>query len=170
MDRIGDTGKKSRLEIGLAGIGLRPTRQRTVVYEVLEAHPDHPTAEIIFARSRAKMPTISLATVYNCLETLVDCGLVRAVHHDRLPTRYCSNAFEHAHFHDKGSDCVTDVALTAEALQYIRSLAPQDYAVESVELNFIGRRKSAGNHPTELTVNTDRQFTFNQDEPGNTQS
>jgi len=169
MVDIGDIGAKSRLEIGLAGIGLRPTRQRTLVFEVLESHPDHPTAELIFARAREKMPTISLATVYNCLETLVDCALVRAVHHDRQPTRFCSNSCEHAHFHDKGAHSVFDVALAPEAMQYIRSLAPQDYVVDSVELNFIGRRKVVEGNQTELTADMNTQLTFNQDEPGNTQ-
>ena len=170
MDKIDENGKKSRLEIGLAGIGMRSTRQRTLVYDVLESNPDHPTAELIFARARECMPTISLATVYNCLESLVDCGLVRAVHHDRQPTRFCSNAVDHAHFHDKSANSVFDVALTQQAMQYIRSLAPQDYAVESVELNFIGRRKVVGGKPAELTADMDTQITFNQDELGNTQS
>ena len=163
MDTIDNGGKKSRPESGLAGTGVRPTRQRSLVYEVVKAKTDHPTAETIFARAREKMPTISLATVYNCLETLVDCGLVRAVHRDRLPTRYCANACEHAHFHDR-SGAVTDVALPAEALKYLRSLVPQGYVAESVELNFIGRRKDAdgaafGGENTNLS---------NPDEPRNT--
>ena len=33
------------------------------------------------------MPTISMATVYNCLETLVTCGLVKQVNIEREPTR-----------------------------------------------------------------------------------
>ncbi len=44
------------------------------------------------------MPSISLATVYNCLETLVDCGLARQVNVEREATRYCANLQEHGHF------------------------------------------------------------------------
>ena len=83
-----------RLERG----GLRFTPQRLHVYEVLLQRRDHPTAEEVFIRAKKGMPDISLATVYNCLDTLVQCGLVRLVNLDRAPTRYCSNMSEHHHF------------------------------------------------------------------------
>ena len=34
------------------------------------------------------MPEISMATVYNCLDALVKCGLVRQVNLDRGATRF----------------------------------------------------------------------------------
>src|SRR3954468_4347237 len=80
----------------LADSGLRATPQREIVYSVLLAKRDHPTADEVFVRVKAEMPTISLATVYNCLETLVHCDLVRAVNFERGPTRYCPNLHPHA--------------------------------------------------------------------------
>ncbi len=85
------------------------TEQRRVVYETLMAQADHPTAVEIFMRAKPKMPTISLATVYNCLETLVDCRLIRHVHHDRESARYCANLAEHAHLYCYGCGSVTDL-------------------------------------------------------------
>jgi Fur family peroxide stress response transcriptional regulator len=111
------------------------------VFDVLVSSVDHPTAEEVFARTRSEMDSISLATVYNCLETLVDCGLVQAVHNGRQPTRYCGNVCLHAHFHDLDTGCVTDVALAPEAVQYLRALVPQSSKVEGMELNFTGRQK-----------------------------
>ena len=55
------------------------------------------------------MSTISLATVYNCLETMVDHGLVKAVHVDREPTRFCANLKEHGHFHCAGCGQISDI-------------------------------------------------------------
>ncbi|NBX60826.1 MAG: transcriptional repressor, partial [Opitutaceae bacterium] len=81
--------------------GLRPTAQREVVFKVILEKRDHPTADEIFARVKSQMPTISLATVYNCLETLVQCQLIRQVNLERAPTRYCPNLHQHAHFHDE---------------------------------------------------------------------
>ena len=40
-----------------------------------------------------------MATVYNCLDTLVKCGLVRQVNIERGASRYCSNMREHHHFY-----------------------------------------------------------------------
>ena len=71
----------------LADSGLRSTPQREVVYRVLIGKRDHPTADEVFARVKSELPTISLATVYNCLETLVQCDMVRAVNVERGPTR-----------------------------------------------------------------------------------
>ena len=46
----------------LTDSGLRSTPQREVVYQVILAKRDHPTAEEVFDRVKAQMPTISLAT------------------------------------------------------------------------------------------------------------
>ena len=45
--------------------GLRLTPQRRQVFEVLMDKRDHPTATEVFIRAQKKMPSISLATVYN---------------------------------------------------------------------------------------------------------
>ena len=75
----------------LAHSGLRVTPQRQKVHEVLMDKMDHPTADMVFMRAKSKMPEISMATVYNCLDALVQCGMVRQVTLDRGATRYCPN-------------------------------------------------------------------------------
>jgi Fe2+ or Zn2+ uptake regulation protein len=91
------------------GGGHRLTPQRREVYDVILEKKDHPTATEIFLRAKDRMPHISLATVYNCLETLTQAGLVRQVHLDRAPSRYCPNLQEHAHFHCTTCGGVEDV-------------------------------------------------------------
>jgi Fur family transcriptional regulator, peroxide stress response regulator len=59
--------------------GMRFTPQREQVYHVLLGERDHPTAEQVFMRSKKSMPEISMATVYNCLDFLVKCNLVKQV-------------------------------------------------------------------------------------------
>src|SRR5476649_181970 len=107
------TPAKRALGTALAQTKQRSTRQREHVFAVLLDKRDHPTADEVFARARAAMPAISLATVYNCLETLVGCGLVRQVHVEREPSRYCPNLHEHAHFHDQRTGRVLDIAVPA---------------------------------------------------------
>jgi Fur family peroxide stress response transcriptional regulator len=89
--------------------GLRLTPQRRQVYKVLMDKRDHPTATEVFIRAQKKMPSISLATVYNCLETMVGSGLVKAVHVDREPTRFCANLQEHGHFHCTECGHISDI-------------------------------------------------------------
>lgn len=125
----------------LANSGLRSTTQREVVYNVLMAKRDHPTAEEVFARVRAELPTISLATVYNCLEALMQCEAVRAVNFERGPTRYCPNLAPHAHFHDEVSRETYDIDLPAELLEKVKSILPAGYEAASVEIIFRGSAK-----------------------------
>jgi Fur family peroxide stress response transcriptional regulator len=125
-----------------AGSGLRNTPQREVVYSVLVGKRDHPTADEVFARVKADMPTISLATVYNCLEALVQCNLVRQVNFERGPTRYCPNLHPHAHFHDEATGSTYDIDLPPGLLEQLRNQLPSGYRASDVEITFRGRAAS----------------------------
>ena len=126
------------LNQALEKLGLRSTRQREVVYSVVAEAKDHPTADEIFVRSRQEMPTISLATVYNCLETLLECALIRQVNFVRESTRYEPNLKPHAHFYCDKTGQVMDVQLPEDLYASLTSLVPQTASVSSVELNFRG--------------------------------
>jgi Fur family peroxide stress response transcriptional regulator len=89
--------------------GLRMTKQRREVYSALLDIRDHPTANDVFRRVQDRMPTISLATVYNCLDALVEHGLVNQVNFDREPSRFCVNLNPHVHFHDEETGVIHDI-------------------------------------------------------------
>lgn len=128
----------------LSRSGLRSTPQREVVYNVLLEKRDHPTADEVYARVRTHLPTISLATVYNCLEVLVQCSVVRTVNFERGPTRYCPNLEPHAHFIDEASGDALDVQLPAELLEKVKSVLPEGYHAGSVEIIFRGTAPVSG--------------------------
>ena len=90
---------------------LRMTRQRKIVIDILLESEDHPTAAQIYERSRKVMPGISLATIYNSLEALVDAKLVNHLHPDNGPGRDCPNVVPHIHQMDDESQRVIDVQL-----------------------------------------------------------
>src|SRR6266446_5628751 len=102
----------ARLNERLSTRGFRFTPQREHVYSMLLGKRDHPTAEEVFIRTKREMPDISMATVYNCLDALVECGLVRQVSLERGAARFCPNMQEHCHFYCDGCDTVFDVALS----------------------------------------------------------
>ena len=127
---------KSRLRDSLEKSGLRSTRQREQIFEVLMDKRDHPTAEEVYARAKESLPTISLATVYNCLETLVECGLVRQVNFERESSRFCPNLNQHAHFYCRKSGKVYDVDLPNESMEVLSRLLPDNFEMESMEVTF----------------------------------
>jgi len=105
--------KKSGVEFSarLNTGGFRFTPQRQHVYDVLLHKRDHPTAEEVFIRVKRAMPEISHATVYNTLDALVKCGLVRQVQLQRGATRFCPNMAEHCHYYCDECGEVFDVPL-----------------------------------------------------------
>jgi Fur family peroxide stress response transcriptional regulator len=98
---------------------------------VLVQKRDHPTAEEVFIRSKREMPDISMATVYNCLDTLVECGLVRQVQLERGARRYCPNMREHCHFYCVKCGSVFDVALPAGTRPVHR---PKGFRIDHYEI------------------------------------
>ena len=129
---------RQTLDEALARTGLRSTRQREHVFAVLLDKRDHPTADEVYARARHTMSAISLATVYNCLETLVTCGLVRQVNLEREPSRYCPNLKEHAHFHDRRTGRVYDVEVPTDFIASLKQVLPAGYEIKHIDLSFHG--------------------------------
>ena len=99
---------------------------------------DHPTADEVYARVRSDVAGISLATVYNTLETLVQCGLVKQVNFERESTRYCPNLKEHAHFHDTRTGRIYDVDLDDSLVEELRRNLPEGFEAAQIEINYRG--------------------------------
>jgi len=129
---------RAQLDDALAGSGLRTTRQREHVFAVLMSQRDHPTADEVYARAKRKMPTISLATVYNCLETLVECDLVKKLNYEREPSRFCPNDGDHAHFLDEKSGRVYDIDIPEKFLETVKEVLPSGFEAKKFKLSFTG--------------------------------
>lgn len=118
--------------------GFRLTKQRREVYEALLGQRDHPTATDLFLRVKDRLPHISLATVYNCLETLVQTGLVKQVTVERGPARYCPNLKDHGHFHCTACGAVIDVSIP-EGERFVSGLGlPRGAVVTGHDLTLHG--------------------------------
>jgi len=119
---------------------------------VLLQKRDHPTAEEVFIRAKRDLPDISMATVYNCLDALVKCGLARQVTLERGATRFCPNMREHCHFYCDGCESVFDIPLPPNA----GVLLPKGFAAERYDIAIHGRCPACANgsnrhrrkHPT----------------------
>jgi len=127
---------KQELNDRLASRGFRFTPQREHVYSVLLDKRDHPTAEQVFIRAKSRMPEISMATVYNCLDALVECGLIRQVTLDRGATHFCPNMSEHCHFYCDACAGVFDISLPAESQPLT---LPKGFKAERFDIAIHGR-------------------------------
>jgi Fur family peroxide stress response transcriptional regulator len=77
--------------------GLPVTHQRQVVYEAVIASHGHLSPEDIYAAVRRRIPSISLATVYNNLRLFIECGLLREVTPHASTLRVDGNLEPHHH-------------------------------------------------------------------------
>ena len=59
--------------------GLAATHQRQIIFEAVVAAPGHYSPEQIYAVVKRRVPSISLATIYNNLRMFVEKGLLREV-------------------------------------------------------------------------------------------
>jgi len=79
--------------------GIKPTYQRLKILEYMSKNmKNHPTVEMIHEELLKDIPTISLTTVYNTLNTLLEKGLVYSVTITGTETRYDLDTSPHHHF------------------------------------------------------------------------
>ncbi|MEM7238222.1 MAG: iron response transcriptional regulator IrrA [Pseudomonadota bacterium] len=92
---------EARASFWLSSAGLRPTRQRIALAELLvgDGHDRHVTAEILFDSVKASGASVSLATVYNTLRSFTEVGLVNEITLDGTRSYFDTNISDHAHFH-----------------------------------------------------------------------
>ena len=125
----------------------RNTPQRRVILEELRKLESHPTAAELFAIVRARIPRISLGTVYRNLEVLHEGGQINKLELAGAETRF--DAMTHPHLHIRCTRChkVEDLPDAGLMLDTPSELA--GYAIEGSRQEFFGicpacRRQ--GNH------------------------
>ena len=83
--------------INHSNTGMKMTPQRMAILNFLDGNLTHPSAADIFREISANFPTMSMATVYNTLETLVQKGLIQELGIDPYKKRFDPNPDHHHH-------------------------------------------------------------------------
>lgn len=102
----------ANIDIGtrLRRFGLRPTRQRVALGDLLFAKGDrHLTVEELHDEATTAGVPISLATVYNTLHQFTEAGLIRVLAVEGARTYFDTNVSDHHHFFVEGENEVLDI-------------------------------------------------------------
>ncbi|MGD9318753.1 MAG: Fur family transcriptional regulator [Desulfobacteraceae bacterium] len=83
------------MEKALRAAGYRLTRQRKAILNVLATTDTHPSAQQVFQEAKKDHPGLSLATVYNTLETLARMGLIKILDFQAMDNRHETNLVPH---------------------------------------------------------------------------
>ena len=76
----------------------RMTNQRRIILEELRRVDTHPTVDELYTIVKARMPHISLGTVYRNLSLLSDLGEIMKITTDGGADRFDGNTNRHHHF------------------------------------------------------------------------
>jgi Fur family transcriptional regulator, iron response regulator len=94
----------------LRAAGLRPTRQRLALAQLLfSEHDRHVTAEQLHGEALVSAIPVSLATVYNTLHQFTTAGLLREVVVDPGRSYFDSNIEDHHHFFCEATGLLRDI-------------------------------------------------------------
>jgi Fur family transcriptional regulator, iron response regulator len=118
----------------LARAGLRPTRQRLSLAELLvgDGRDRHVTAERLYAAAQ-NGAGVSLATVYNTLRAFCDAGLMQEVTVDGTKSYFDTRMDDHPHFYWEDTAELTDAP--ADELEISRlPRAPRGAQVTRVDV------------------------------------
>ena len=77
--------------------GIRVTPQRLEIFREIAKASDHPSAEEVHRRVKARLGSVSLDTVYRTLTTFEQWGLISRVHFLEDRTRFDPNRTLHHH-------------------------------------------------------------------------
>jgi Fe2+ or Zn2+ uptake regulation protein len=101
--------RMERTAQALQSKGFRLTPHREAVHAYLASVNHHPTAEEVYLAVKAQGSRLSLATVYNALEALVEAGLASKLAFGDGSSRYDIRTDQHDHIHCLGCGMLRDL-------------------------------------------------------------
>jgi Fur family transcriptional regulator, peroxide stress response regulator len=132
------TDRLSAFEVECRHRGLALTIQRRAVYAELADRKDHPTADQVYDAVYARLPGLSRTTVYRVLDTLVEQGFARRVHHTGGVARFDPITARHHHLVCDGCGRLAD--LDDDAIASVRLPDPgrTGFKIRDYSISFTG--------------------------------
>lgn len=114
--------------------GLRPTRQRVALAELLFGGPHrHVSAEQLHGEASDAKVNVSLATIYNTLHQFQQAGLLREVAVDAARSYFDTDTSDHHHFYVEDEQRMIDIPADSILIQNLPE-APKGMVVTHVDV------------------------------------
>lgn len=120
---------------------LKATHQRMVILSAIDACMTHPSPEEIYAMIHSDNPSISLATVYNTLDSFATVGLINRVASVNGNMRYDSNMGAHGHIYCHNTDEIIDYydeGLNDLIINFFKKKKIGNLKIKNITLNING--------------------------------
>ena len=115
--------------------GIKPSFQRVKIMEFLQNNHIHPSVNDIYFALIKEIPSLSKTTVYNTLNLMKECSLVKILNIDETEAHYDINTHPHGHFMCTkcGEICDIDTKLDEGSCNLL-----DGYIVEHIEFTLFG--------------------------------
>lgn len=122
------------VRVMLRRAGLRPTRQRLALAELLfgSGHR-HLSAETLQQEALLGHVHVSLATIYNTLHQFTAAGLLREVAVDGARTYFDTNTSDHHHLFIEDDNALVDIRSGEMSVDHV-PLPPPGYGISRVDV------------------------------------
>ncbi len=118
--------------------GLPVTVQRRAILEAVLRSDEHPTADQVFEVVGERVPGVSRTTVYRVLETLVELGVIRRLHHPGPAARFEGKIGRHHHLICRKCNAVIDVEHAALDELPLPNVADKGFEIDDFSVHFTG--------------------------------
>ncbi len=100
--------------------GLRMTRQRRLIAEVMMATDGHVNIDQLYGEVRKRDPNVGYATIYRTLKLLTDAGLAVSANFGDGPVRFEAAINRHHHDHLICRQCGTIIEFECEEIEALQ--------------------------------------------------
>lgn len=122
--------------------GLKATPQRLAVYSAMRKL-GHACVDMVTEEVKVSHPTLTVATIYNVLESFVNAGLLVRRFSSNNKMYFDVNVYEHAHMYDVDENSYEDFndpKLVEMVLDYVSKRKIDGFEVRNVDIQLVGKR------------------------------
>ena len=122
--------------------GLKATPQRLAIYESMRKL-GHASVDMVIEDLKNSFPTLTVATIYNVLESFVNTGLLTRRFSSNNKMYFDVNVYAHAHFYDQEENSYMDFhdpELVRLVMDYLSTKQIEKFDVKTVDIQLVGKK------------------------------